>query len=602
MLFSELGLVEPILRAVSNEGYTVATPIQEQAIPHILAHHDLLGCAQTGTGKTAAFALPILQHLAADATKSHTSGQPRCLVLCPTRELATQIGQGFRTYGKNLALKQTVIFGGVNERPQIDALRRNIDIVIATPGRLLDLMNQGHAKLNHIEMLVLDEADRMLDMGFINDIRKIIAKLPGKRQTLMFSATMPPEIRQLANSLLRTPVTVQVAAPSATAEGIDQAVYFVERSNKPSLLAHLVEHLPMYRTIVFTRTKHGADRVVRHLHARGIHADSLHGNKSQNARQKALESFRANRLPVLVATDIASRGIDVDGITHVVNYDISHEPETYVHRIGRTARAGASGMAISLCDRDEVQNLRAIERLLKQAIPVTAEHPFSGQRLAAAAGNPQQHSTPNGRREDGRSQEGGGGRGHREGERREGGHREGGRRNDGHRNDGHQNGGHQVGGHRDGADRANAPRQEDRRDDNRQPSRPDNRHESRPSRQGHVQRNSPPAKPRIASADHSHSRGEHQPAARGDHRRADHTRSDHTRSEHTRADHTRGEQSRSGHPRGGNRPPGKIASAAQLASAGRGVSAGHAHPKPAHATPVPVARTPRARHPLHNQH
>jgi ATP-dependent RNA helicase RhlE len=300
--------------------------------------------------------------------------QPRVLVLCPTRELATQIADGFRTYGKNLHLRHTIIFGGVSQHHQVQSLRRGVDIIIATPGRLLDLMEQRHVNLSAIETLVLDEADRMLDMGFIQPIRKIVASLPKARQTLLFSATMPPEIRALASSMMKNPATVQVANQSSTAPNIEQSVYMVDRAAKPDLLAHLVKTLPIARAIVFTRTKHGADRVVRNLHARGIRSEAIHGNKSQNARERALQNFKNNKTPILVATDIASRGIDVDDITHVVNYDLTHEPETYVHRIGRTARAGASGFAVSFCDRDEVSNLKAIERLLRKTIPVKTDH------------------------------------------------------------------------------------------------------------------------------------------------------------------------------------------------------------------------------------
>ena len=390
MNFADLRLIEPLLRAVSTAGYTVATPIQAKAIPHALEGRDVLGCAQTGTGKTAAFALPILQRLSKETIDRAPGAHPkaRCLILSPTRELATQISDDFRAYGKFLHLRQTVIFGGVNQNPQVDNLRRGIDIIIATPGRLLDLMTQGHVDLRSIEVLVLDEADRMLDMGFIHDIRKIVARVPQNRQTMLFSATMPSEIRHLADSLLRNPVNVQVAAVSSTADNIEESVYFVEKGNKPLLLAHLVNELPMTRAIVFTRTKHGADRVVRHLHARGIHAEAIHGNKSQNARQRALDNFKRNRIPVLVATDIASRGIDVDGVTHVVNYDLTHEPETYVHRIGRTARAGASGAAVSFCDHDEKSNLRAIEKLIKRSIPVKNNHPEYPKKAAQPAAHP----------------------------------------------------------------------------------------------------------------------------------------------------------------------------------------------------------------------
>jgi len=376
MKFADLRLAEPLVRAVTSEGYSTATPIQAKAIPHVLEGRDVLGCAQTGTGKTAAFALPILHRFAA---KPRAADAPqrgvRCLILSPTRELATQINDSFRAYGKFLKLRSAVIFGGVGQNPQAEAFRRGVDIVIATPGRLLDLMQQRLADLRHIQVLVLDEADRMLDMGFINDIRKIVATLPAQRQNLLFSATMPTEIRRLADTILRNPVTVQVAPVSATADRIDQSVYFVQKAHKPQLLAHLVDTLPMHRALVFTRTKHGADRVVRQLHSYGIRAEAIHGNKSQNARERALKNFRSDKTGVLVATDIASRGIDIDGITHVVNYDLTHEPETYVHRIGRTARAGAAGVAVSFCDHDERDNLRAIEKLIRSSIPVKNDHP-----------------------------------------------------------------------------------------------------------------------------------------------------------------------------------------------------------------------------------
>jgi ATP-dependent RNA helicase RhlE len=376
VLFAELNLSAPLLEAIRTEGYTVATPIQAQAIPHVLAGRDVLGCAQTGTGKTAAFALPILHRLSATPTPvSGTKRSPRCLVLCPTRELASQIAESFAVYGKSLHLRQTTVFGGVGQHRQVDALRRGVDILVATPGRLMDLMQQRLVDLSAVQTLVLDEADRMLDMGFIQPIRQIVAKLPAAsgRQTLLFSATMAPDIRRLADSLLRNPAVVNIAPPAASiARKISESVYRVERHDKPALLAHLVHALPMHRTLVFTRTKHGADRVVRHLHTRGIRAEAIHGNKSQNARERALANFIDNKVAVLVATDIASRGIDVDGITHVVNYDLTHEPETYVHRIGRTGRAGASGEAVSFCDREEVDNLKAIERLLRRPIPPMA--------------------------------------------------------------------------------------------------------------------------------------------------------------------------------------------------------------------------------------
>jgi len=392
MQFAELGLAQPILRALVSESYETATPIQAQAIPPALARRDLLGCAQTGTGKTAAFALPILHRLAA-APASANGAKPRALVLCPTRELATQISQSFATYGKHLALRCAVIFGGVNQNPQVQSIRRGVDILVATPGRLLDLMNQGLVDLTKIEVLVLDEADRMLDMGFIHDIRRIVAKLRTERQTMLFSATMPTEVRRLAEMFLKNPAVVQVAPVASTADAITQSVYFVPRRSKAALLAHLYDHLSMARTIVFTRTKHGADRVVRHLHSRGIRSEAIHGNKSQNARQRALENFRNSKTPVLVATDIASRGIDVDGITHVVNYDLTDEPETYVHRIGRTARAGASGIALSFCDPEELPNLKAIERLIRKPISICKDHPtFEAEPMhPQPARHPNQH-------------------------------------------------------------------------------------------------------------------------------------------------------------------------------------------------------------------
>jgi len=388
MLFTELPVSKPILRAIADEGYTTATPIQAQAIPHVLAGRDVLGCAQTGTGKTAAFALPILHRLSADADSriasrsrqpgprsGPTKGQPRCLVLAPTRELAGQIAQSFQAYGRHLNLRGAVVFGGVNQNPQVKKLQRGIDILIATPGRLLDLGNQGHIDLSAIEVLVLDEADRMLDMGFIPDIHRIVAQTPKRRQTLLFSATMPDAIRELARGMLRDPEQVQVAATSATADRIEQTVYFVNKSDKPAMLTHLIQTRSISRAIVFTRTKHGADRVARRLVKDGIGAVAIHGNKSQNQRERSLAAFRSGKAHVLIATDIASRGIDVDGVSHVFNYDLSNDPESYVHRIGRTARAGASGLAISFCDGEERAYLRDIQKLIRMDIPVADDHP-----------------------------------------------------------------------------------------------------------------------------------------------------------------------------------------------------------------------------------
>jgi ATP-dependent RNA helicase RhlE len=379
MQFSDLRLAEPILRALVAEGYSVPTPIQAQAIPHVLAGKDLLGVAQTGTGKTAAFALPIIHRLGENAGSLHQHqgrGRPiRCLVLSPTRELAVQIGESFAAYGKNTGLRQTVIFGGVGQGAQVQALRHGVDVLIATPGRLMDLMQQGYVDLRHVQVFVLDEADRMLDMGFIHDIRRIIPKLPAARQNLMFSATMPREISDLAHTILRNPVKVEVTPVASTVDKIEQSVYFVEKRNKPHLLAHFLDTNAVTRALVFTRTKHGADRVVRQLQKYGIKSEAIHGNKSQNARQRALGNFKSGKTMVLIASDIAARGIDIDEISHVVNYDLSNEPETYVHRIGRTARAGASGVAVSFCDSEERTYLRAIEKLIKRTIPVCKDHP-----------------------------------------------------------------------------------------------------------------------------------------------------------------------------------------------------------------------------------
>ena len=373
--FNDLGLIEPILQALQTEGYTHPTPIQEQAIPHLAKGRDLLGCAQTGTGKTAAFAIPILQELhlrPAQGPKRFI----RNLILTPTRELAIQIGESFAAYGRNLQLKHTVIFGGVGQKPQTDALHRGVDIVVATPGRLLDLMNQGYVDLKHVEIFVLDEADRMLDMGFIHDVKKVIAKLPTKRQTLLFSATMPNEIAKLAGSILTDPIRVEVAPQSTTAETVDQHMYFVDRTDKNKLLLHLLEGTAIREALIFTRTKHGANKVAKILVQAGFGAEAIHGNKSQSARQQALKNFKDGKIRALVATDIAARGIDIDGLTHVINFDIPNIPETYVHRIGRTGRAGASGRALSFCDHEEKEFLRDITRLIKREIPVVTEHPY----------------------------------------------------------------------------------------------------------------------------------------------------------------------------------------------------------------------------------
>jgi ATP-dependent RNA helicase RhlE len=382
MQFSDLNLIEPLLRAVRDEGYTTPTPIQQQAIPHVLLGRDLLGCAQTGTGKTAAFALPILQRL---TEKARVGKGPRVLVLAPTRELAAQIGDSFDVYGRHTRVKQVTIFGGVGQRPQTDALARHPEVLIAAPGRLLDLMNQGFVKLNSIEIFVLDEADRMLDMGFIHDVRRVIAALPRERQTLLFSATMPGEIRELADQILKNPQYVAVTPVASTVETIQQSVYFAAQKEKPALLRHLLDDKSIRRVLVFTRTKHGANKVVQQLERGGVQAEAIHGNKSQTAREKALTGFKRGSTRVLVATDIAARGIDVDDITHVINYDLPHEPETYVHRIGRTARAGASGFAYSFCSNEERPLLRQIERLIRLQVPAADAGSYMHVLKAAAA-------------------------------------------------------------------------------------------------------------------------------------------------------------------------------------------------------------------------
>jgi ATP-dependent RNA helicase RhlE len=366
---------------LDNEGYTIPTPIQEQAIPIILDRKDLLGCAQTGTGKTAAFALPILQLLCEDSaglkeeTRPGTTRPIRTLVLTPTRELAIQIDDSFGAYGKYTGMKHTVIFGGVPQHAQVQALREGVDILVATPGRLLDLIDQRHINLQHIKYFVLDEADRMLDMGFIHDVRKLLTKLPQKKHSLFFSATMPPEIQKLANTILVNPSKVEVTPESTTAETVQQSLYFVEKKDKRSLLLHILKDTDIPTALVFTRTKHGADKVAQGLVRAGIRAEAIHGNKSQNARQKALQNFKSRHTRILVATDIAARGIDIDELTHVINYELPNVPETYVHRIGRTGRAGASGIALSFCDQEETEFLRDIQKLIARPIPVVEDHP-----------------------------------------------------------------------------------------------------------------------------------------------------------------------------------------------------------------------------------
>jgi ATP-dependent RNA helicase RhlE len=431
MSFDSLGLAPELVRAVAGEGYETPTPIQAQAIPHLLAGRDLLGCAQTGTGKTAAFALPILHRLLTTQPKpierpeptgglspegrfheqtqqhahmlrafSRTRHAPRyrrptrALILSPTRELATQIADSFRTYGRGSRLRDVVIYGGVNQNPQVRLLQQGIDLIIATPGRLLDLTQQGWVDLSTIEMFVLDEADRMLDMGFLPDIRRIISHLPRERQTLLFSATMPGPIQQLAEQILHEPARVTIAPEKVTTELVEQQVYHVAKAQKVDLLTGLLARPEFKRTIVFTQTKHGADRVVKHLDRAGIRAEAIHGNKSQNARQRALGAFKSSQIQVLVATDVAARGIDVDNISHVIQFDLPHEPETYVHRIGRTGRAGQTGLAIAFCDQEQRLELRDIERLISRKIEVMTDHPEGIEPLSFAAPKPQPAGRP----------------------------------------------------------------------------------------------------------------------------------------------------------------------------------------------------------------
>ncbi|MBL7718754.1 MAG: DEAD/DEAH box helicase [Flavipsychrobacter sp.] len=376
MTFKDLNLVAPILDAITAEGYTSPTPIQKEAIPIALAGKDLLGCAQTGTGKTASFALPVLQNLSKLPEERGHHKTIKALVLTPTRELAIQIGESFAAYGKNLKLKHAVIFGGVPQGAQVQALKNGIDILVATPGRLLDLIGQHFVHLNNLQIFVLDEADRMLDMGFIHDVKKVIARLPLKKQTLFFSATMPPEIQKLANTILVNPEKVEVTPVSSTVEKIAQSLYFVDKKDKKKLLVYLLKDKSVRSALVFTRTKHGADKVVKDLFKEGIKAEAIHGNKSQSARQRALNNFKSGETPVLIATDIAARGIDVEAISHVFNFELPDVPETYVHRIGRTARAGASGIAISFCDAEERSELKDIQKLIGLQIPVVESHPF----------------------------------------------------------------------------------------------------------------------------------------------------------------------------------------------------------------------------------
>jgi len=400
MKFNELNLLEPILNALTKQGYTEPTPIQQQAIPYVLEGRDVMGCAQTGTGKTAAFAIPIIQRIHA-SKQADNSNKIRALIVTPTRELAIQIEESFKNYGSELKLRYTVIFGGVNQSQQVNRLKNGVDVLIATPGRLLDLQQQGFIKLGNLEIFVLDEADRMLDMGFIHDVKKIIKMIPAKRQTLFFSATMPKEITSLANSILTDPVKVEVNPVSSTAEMIEQALYYVDTPAKKDLLVHVLKETTAPSVLVFSRTKHGADKIVKLLQKNKVTAEAIHGNKSQNARQRALSNFKDKTSRVLVATDIAARGIDIDELSFVINYDIPNIPETYVHRIGRTGRAGRNGIAISLVNHSESMNVKRIERFTKQVIPVDIIEGYEPKKTASAAKRP---SRPNGWRPgDGRS-------------------------------------------------------------------------------------------------------------------------------------------------------------------------------------------------------
>ncbi|MFA5948742.1 MAG: DEAD/DEAH box helicase [Hyphomicrobium sp.] len=533
--FSDLGLAAPILKALEGEGYTAPTPIQAKAIPPIMVRRDLLGIAQTGTGKTAAFALPILHYLANDPRPAPRKGC-RVLVLSPTRELATQIADSFRTYGKYLGLTVAVIFGGVAHRPQVQALARGIDVLVATPGRLLDHMTERAADISGTEIFVLDEADQMLDLGFVKPIRRIVSHLSQRRQNLFFSATMPAEISGLAADLLRDPVKVAVAPVATTAERVDQRVILIEAAKKRTLLSELLTNPEMTRTLVFTRTKRGADKVARHLETGGTKVAAIHGNKSQRQRENALEDFRTSRINVLVATDIAARGIDIDLVTHVVNFELPEVPEAYVHRIGRTARAGQSGSAISFCDVEERDLLRAIERLTRQQIP------HEDRRNDASIVAPPRSAEPP-RERDPRSLRG---------ERSRGDHG----RGDGGRGDGGRRGAH----HRDGAPRDGAPHREGA--PGRDRSLAPRRDPAPRSRDGESQNQSNGTIESVEflrrpSAGNAHrSEADHRPDPRGDHHRGDHP-GDHRAPGHNRDRNYRGPRptgdSRSSRPDGQKR-------------------------------------------------
>jgi ATP-dependent RNA helicase RhlE len=413
MSFENLNLIEPILKALKTEGYTTPTPIQEQSIPIILERKDLLGCAQTGTGKTAAFAIPILQILEGGKIYDQGPRAIKCLILTPTRELAIQIGESFTAYGRHTGMKHTVIFGGVSQGSQVSALKSGVDILIATPGRLLDLINQKFVQLHYLKIFVLDEADRMLDMGFIHDVKKIITKIPQKRQTLFFSATMPDEIQKLANTILVNPEKVEVTPASSTADTIDQSLFFVEKNDKKKLLIHILNDKSIKSALIFSRTKHGADKITKDLVKAGIKTEAIHGNKSQNARQKALSNFKSGQIKALIATDIAARGIDIDELSHVINFELPNIPETYVHRIGRTGRAGSSGIAYSFCDEEEMEYLKDIQKLIGKEIPIIEDQPYhmrgasfimskstkkkggSGKKPNSSSGNAPMSGSPN---------------------------------------------------------------------------------------------------------------------------------------------------------------------------------------------------------------
>jgi len=520
--FSDLSLGAPLLQALATEGYEKPTPIQAQAIPPLLEGRDLLGIAQTGTGKTAAFALPLLHRLTTTDRRAGPRGV-RALILTPTRELCIQILDSFRSYGRHLRLSRAAVYGGVSQGPQVHTLSRGVDVLVATPGRLLDLMNQGQVRFDQLEAFVLDEADRMLDMGFIVPVKRIVAKLPKERQTLLFSATMPQDVAGLAASLLKEPVRVEVTPVATTAERISQRVHFVEKANKRALLAHLLSDQGIARALVFARTKHGANKVAEQLDRAGVRTDAIHGNKSQNARQKALSDFRNGKVRVLVATDIAARGIDVDGITHVINFDLPNEPESYVHRIGRTARAGNDGIAISFCDAEERAFLRDIEKTIRQQVTVDADHPFHAAHIADGVrqgGARQAPHASNGAR---------GGRGHHRGkpERRET-HGQTADHAHGSRGAGRSEGGHRP--HRDAAKQSRG------RDARRSDTRPDG--ERNQATHGHRA--------------HSHHAEPREQNRRGNpHRDA---RSDGSNGHRAHGDQARGEQHRGQHRIAGQQP------------------------------------------------